>query len=110
AKIAAAWEWVKFVTGPEGQDFVSKATGYLPTNQGALAPELLGNYYEENPYFATPSKQYDRAGPWSGYPGTQSERIWREQRDIIRAVMEGAREPEEAADDLVDVAERMMQR
>lgn len=109
-KIAAAWEWVKFVTGPEGQDFVSKATGYLPTNQGALAPELLGDYYTANPYYATPSNQYNRAGPWSGYPGTQSEKIWREQRAVIRAVMEGEKAPEEGASELVAIAERLMTR
>ncbi|MEL6100367.1 MAG: ABC transporter substrate-binding protein [Pseudomonadota bacterium] len=109
-KIAAAWEWVKFVTGPEGQDFVSKATGYLPTNQGALAPELLGDYYEANPYYATPSNQYERAGPWSGYPGTQSEKIWRDQRSVIRAVMEGEQAPEDAAQELVDIAEKLMKR
>ncbi|MEM6741850.1 MAG: ABC transporter substrate-binding protein [Pseudomonadota bacterium] len=109
-QVAAAWEWVKFVTGPEGQDFVSKATGYLPTNQGALAPELLGAYYEENPYFATPAMQYERAGPWSGYPGTQSERIWREQAVVIRAVMAGEMTPEEGAPKLVEIAEELMQR
>ncbi|MEL6207176.1 MAG: extracellular solute-binding protein, partial [Pseudomonadota bacterium] len=110
AQIAATWEWVKYVTGPEGQDFVSKATGYLPTNQGSLAPELLGTYYEENPYYATPSNQYERAGPWSGYPGTQSEKIWRDQRSVIRAVMEGEIAPEEAAPQLVEIAEELMQR
>jgi len=109
-KIAAAWEYIKFVTGPKGQEFAAQITGYLPTNIGALAPELLGNYYDANPYYATPSKQYDRAGPWSGYPGTQSEKIWRDQKSVIRAVMLGEKTPEEGANELVSISENLMKR
>ena len=57
----------------------------------------MGAFYEAEPYYATPVLQYDRAGPWSGYPGTQSEKIWREQASTIRAVMEGEVTPEEGA-------------
>lgn len=109
-KIAAAWEYIKFITGPEGQEFAAKITGYLPTNLGALAPERLGAYYEANPYYATPSNQYHRAGPWAGYPGTQSEKIWRDQKSVIRAVMLGEKTPEEGAAELVSIAETLMKR
>ncbi|PCI05126.1 MAG: ABC transporter substrate-binding protein [Hyphomicrobiales bacterium] len=110
AKIAAAWEYLKFVTGPKGQEITAKITGYLPTNKGSLAPEYLGNFYAKNPYYATPSKQYQRAGAWAGYPGTQSEKIWRDQKSTIRAVMLGKKTPEEGAADLVKIAEKLMKR
>lgn len=109
-KIAAAWEYIKFITGPEGQEFAAKITGYLPTNIGARAPELLGDYYASNPYYATPSDQYDRAGSWAGYPGTQSEKIWRDQKSVIRAVMLGETTPEDGAAELVSIAEKLMKR
>ncbi|MDZ5696683.1 ABC transporter substrate-binding protein [Chelativorans sp. M5D2P16] len=109
-KVAAAWEYIKFVTGPEGQEFAAKITGYLPTNRGALAEDRLGGYYAAEPYYATPSNQYDRAGPWSGYPGTQSEKIWREQREVIHAVMTGRKAPEDGAREMVEIAEKLMQR
>lgn len=70
----------------------------------------MGDFYAANPYYATPIKQYDRAGPWSGYPGTQSEKIWREQASTIRAVMEGELSPEEGATQLKDTAEKLMTR
>ncbi|GGM17104.1 ABC transporter substrate-binding protein [Pseudooceanicola nanhaiensis] len=110
AKQKAVWEYFKFLTGPKGQEITAKNTGYLPTNKAALKDEYLGAYYAENPYFATPSSQYDRAGAWYGYPGTQSEKIWREQRSIIRAVMLGETTPEDGAAQLKTAAEDLMTR
>lgn len=109
-KIAAAWEYAKFLSGPKGQAITAKNTGYLPTNIGALGEDFLAPYYRENPYYATPSTGYDRAGPWQGYPGTQSEKIWREQKNILRAVMLGETTPADGADKMKKVAEELMQR
>lgn len=109
-KAAAAWTYIKFLTGPEGQNQTARNTGYLPTNLGALAEEYLGAYYAENPYFATPSTQYERAGKWWGYPGTQSEKIWRDQRSVIRGVMLGEMTPQEGASEIKAIAEKLMKR
>ncbi len=109
-KIDAAWEYIKFVTGPKGQEFAAKITGYLPTNKRALLPEYLGDYYKKNPYFATPGNQFERAGPWVGYKGTQSEKIWREQRTVIRSVMLGETPIKEGAAKLQKIAEDLMQK
>lgn len=109
-KIAAAWEYIKFVSGPRGQQVTAEITGYLPTNKRVLEEEYMGKFYADNPYYATPVQQYDRAGPWSGYPGTQSEKIWREQASIIRSVVKGETSPEDGAEKLVNVAEKLMKR
>jgi len=109
-KIAAVWEYIKFVSGPRGQQVTAEITGYLPTNRQVLKTEYMGAFYEAEPYYATPVLQYDRAGPWSGYPGTQSEKIWREQASTIRAVMEGEVTPEEGAAELKANAEKLMTR
>jgi multiple sugar transport system substrate-binding protein len=109
-KIAAAWEYAKFMSGPEAQAITARNTGYLPTNVGALGEAHLAPYYRENPYYATPSTGYDRAGLWQGYPGTQSEKIWREQKNILRSVMLGETTPGEGADQMKKVAEELMQR
>jgi multiple sugar transport system substrate-binding protein len=109
-KAAAAWDYIKFLTGPQGQDITARNTGYLPTNIGSLADEFLGGYYAEKPYYATPSSQYERAGAWYGYAGTQSEKIWRDQRAVIRSVMLGEVAPEEGAAQLVTIATDLMKR
>ncbi len=109
-KIAAVWEYIKFVTGPRGQEVAARITGYLPTNRRTLDDEYLGKFYAENPYYATPIKQYDRAGPWYGYPGTQNQKIWSEQRSVIKSVMEGNTSPEDGAAELKQIAEKLSQR
>lgn len=109
-KIAAAWEYAKFLSGPEAQAITAKNTGYLPTNIASLGEDFLAPYYRDNPFFATPASGYDRAGLWQGYPGTQSEKIWREQKSILRSVMLGETTPADGADKMKSVAEELMQR
>jgi multiple sugar transport system substrate-binding protein len=88
-KQKAAWEFIKFETGPIAQKIVVETTGYLPTNLLATGPEYLGPFYAQNPNFRTVSLQMDRSVPWQGYPGGNSVRIWRAQREIINGVMRG---------------------
>ncbi|WP_343504936.1 MULTISPECIES: ABC transporter substrate-binding protein [Roseobacteraceae] len=109
-KQAAVWEYLKFLTGPKGQELTAKNTGYLPTNVASLEDEYLGAYYTAEPYFATPSSQYARAGAWWGYPGTQSEKIWRDQRSVFRAVMLGETSPEAGAEEVKAIAVKLMSR
>lgn len=108
-RMKAAWEYIKFVTGPKGQEFAAKTTGYLPTNKRALLPEYLGDYYKENPFFGIPGIQFDRAGPWVGYKGTQTQKIWKEQRSVIRSVMYGKTPIAEGALKLQKIAEDLME-
>ena len=93
AKQKAAWEYAKFITGPEAQMIIVEITGYLPLNKLATGPQFLGPFYEKNPNFRTVSLQVERALPWQGYPG-DTVRIWRMQRDIINEVMRGQVTPE----------------
>jgi multiple sugar transport system substrate-binding protein len=107
AKEKAAWEYAKFITGPEAQKIVVEITGYLPTNKRATGPEFLGPFYEKNPNFRTVSLETERAVPWQGYPG-DTVRIWRAQRDIIDAVMRGKISPEDGFTKLVSETKAMM--
>jgi multiple sugar transport system substrate-binding protein len=107
-KQKAAWEFLKFVTGPEAQKIVVETTGYLPTNKRATGPEFLGSYYDKNPNFRTVSLQMDRSVPWQGYPGGNSVRIWRAQREIITSVMRGDLTPEKGHERLVAETANLM--
>lgn len=107
AKQKAAWEFLKFVTGPEAQKIVVEGTGYMPTNARAGAPEYLGKFYDANPNFRTVFSQAARAKPWQGYPAN-SVRIWRAQRDIINSMMRGMETPEVALDRLVKETNTLM--
>lgn len=108
AKRKAAWTFIKFVTGPEAQKIVVESTGYMPTNARAAGPEFLGKFYEANPNFRTVSTQMNRSLPWQGYPGGNSVRIWRAQRDIITSVMRGETTPEAGLERLVAETNALM--
>ena len=107
-KQEAAWKFVTFVTGPEAQSIVVETAGYLPTNRRALGEDYLAAFYEANPNFATAPKQIDRSWPWVGYPGGESVRIWRTQRDLIALVMRGDLSIEEGLEQIVEETEALM--
>ncbi|MCA1297343.1 ABC transporter substrate-binding protein [Stappia indica] len=98
----AAFEYIKFAASPEGQKLAVLGSGYMPTNQLAMAPELLGDFYAKNPNWKTSLNQLERAIPWGGYPGTNAVEIWRTQRDIISAVMAGDLSVEDGLAEMVD--------
>jgi multiple sugar transport system substrate-binding protein len=108
AKQAAAWKYLKWVTGPEAQNIIVRITGYLPTNKRATGPDYLAPYYAEHPNVATAARQADRSRPWAGYPGGDSVRIWRTQRDIIGTVMRGEITPEEGLKQIVEKTNALM--
>jgi multiple sugar transport system substrate-binding protein len=108
AKQAAAWKYVKWITGPEAQNIIVRITGYLPTNKLATGPNFLAPYYKEHPNVATAARQADKSRPWGGYPGGDSVRIWRTQRDIIASVMRGTVTPEEGLKQIVEQTNALM--
>lgn len=109
ARQKAAWEYAKFVTGPEAQNIIVRITGYLPTNIRATGEDFLAPYYREHPNVATAAGQADKSRPWAGYPGGDSVRIWRTQRDIIGTVMRGEVSPEDGLKQIVDQTNALME-
>ena len=103
-KQKAAWEYLKFVTGPEAQTIVVENTGYQPTNLRAGGAEFLGPFYDRNPDYRTVALQMDRSGPWQGYPRGNTVRIWRAQREIITGVMRGDIDPKTGYERLLKAA------
>lgn len=110
ARQKAAWEYAKFITGPEAQKIVVEITGYLPTNKRASGPQFLGPFYDKNPNFRTVTLETDRAVPWEGYPGQSTVQIWRAQREILTAMMRGEIGPDAALEKMATDTTAMMKR
>ena len=108
AKQKAAWDYAKFITGPEAQKIIVEITGYLPTNKRASGPAYLGPFYDKNPNFKTAALQTDRAVPWEGYPGQSTVQIWRQQRDVLNAMMRGEITPDAALEKMAKETTAMM--
>ncbi|MER8588954.1 ABC transporter substrate-binding protein [Mesorhizobium sp. M1338] len=100
AKRAAAWDYVRFATGPEGQSIVVPNTGYMPTNTLALDKDHLGAFYEKHPNWYTSVLQMPRARPWFSWPGDNGVQIGEVLRDEMTAIALGSKEPDAALADM----------
>ena len=103
ARQKAAWEYIAFVTGPEGQKIIVENTGYAPANAKVIEDKsYLGDFYANNPNALVAHSQVANfAGPWYAYPGAEGVAA----TDLIAAslveVAEGA-DPDSTIKDLAD--------
>jgi multiple sugar transport system substrate-binding protein len=97
AKQAAAWEFIKFAAGPVGQTIMVHNTGYMPSSQIAIdTPDLLGDYYKNNPNMRTAISQRARTTAWLGFPGENSLKAIQVIYDAMESVIAGKAMPEQA--------------
>ncbi len=85
AKQKAAWEYIQFITGPEGAKVVVENTGYAPTNALVLEDAAyLGEFYAGNQNARVAHAQVAaHAGPWYAYPGSEGVAV----TDLIAAAL-----------------------
>lgn len=107
-KRQAAWEFIKFATGPEGQKIAVLGSGYMPTNLKASDAAYLGDYYKDHPDWTTSMKQWPAARNWFGYPGNKGTKIWRAQQNILGSVIRGDTSPDEGLKQLVEVTTSLL--
>ncbi|MDH3741448.1 MAG: ABC transporter substrate-binding protein [Hyphomicrobiales bacterium] len=109
-KQKAAWEYIQFVTGPEGAKVVVENTGYAPTNALVLEDEAyLGAFYTNNQNAKIAHAQVAaHAGPWYAYPGSEGVAV----TDLIGAalvdVADGGADPEETIKALADTVRKKL--
>ncbi|UCI31741.1 ABC transporter substrate-binding protein [Mesorhizobium sp. B4-1-4] len=97
AKIAAAWKFLKFASGPEAQTLIVKATGLVPVNTVAVNdPAFLADYYKENPNALTAIKELPRVKVQNANPEPNGQRITTVIRDYLQSVVTLKQTPEEA--------------
>lgn len=94
AKRAAAWEFVKYMTSPEVQAEVSKASGYMPVN--VQTAKALEGFYAENPNFQTVFKSMNAAMAWFAYPNNTADDVWKGVAPVLDQLQRGKTSPEEA--------------
>ena len=111
AKRDAAWKYLHFSTGAEGQALMVKNTGYLPCNQVAIDdPQYLGEFYRENPLFLASVKQIPLSIPWYAFPGTNSVRVTQTMVDNLARVVEQRATPEQVQADMAAEVRRLLPR
>ncbi|MCQ4160481.1 ABC transporter substrate-binding protein [Roseomonas sp. GC11] len=111
AKREAAWKFLRFSTGPEGQAMMVKNTGYLPCNQLAIdQPQYLAAFYKDNPLFVPAVKQIPISVPWYAFPGTNSVRVTQTMVDNLARIVEQRATPAEVQADMAAEVRRLLPR
>ncbi|MDX8450224.1 ABC transporter substrate-binding protein [Mesorhizobium captivum] len=111
AKQAAAWDYLKFVTGPDGQTMMVKFTGSLPNNEKAIKnPDLLGKFYQENPNQLAATRQLSDLGDWFTFPGENAVKINTAINDDLQSVVSLKLEPDAALDKMVKDVQALLLR
>ncbi|MEH2505266.1 ABC-type glycerol-3-phosphate transport system substrate-binding protein [Bradyrhizobium sp. AZCC 1578] len=96
AKRDAAWEVVKFWTGPKGAAIMAETTGYMPPNK--VANDIhLKDFYVKNPNNYTAVSQLALLTKWYAFPGDNGLKITDVIKDHLNSIVTGARTKEAEA-------------
>jgi multiple sugar transport system substrate-binding protein len=96
----AAWRFIEFATGPEGQKHVVRFEGFPPVNTRAYDIPEVAEFFQENPLRQPDVDQLQRAQPWVAFPGENSVRITRVIRDNVDRVVQQSATPREVLDSM----------
>ncbi|MFW6362349.1 MAG: ABC transporter substrate-binding protein [Spirochaeta sp.] len=96
-KEQAAWEFLKYLSSPEGTTQIASGMGYMAVRQSAVSdPDLMGTYLrEENPPAYTTYTQIPDMTQWNNFPGRGGTRIFKIVQDNIQAVFSRQKTPEQ---------------
>ncbi|WP_321897249.1 extracellular solute-binding protein [Burkholderia cepacia] len=95
-KQKAAWEFIKFATGPVGSTVLVNNSGYIPGNTLAASdPNLLGNFYARNPAYRAMFDQIPALTKFYSWPGENSMKIPMVIRDYLQKVVTRRATPEQ---------------
>ena len=97
AKQKAAWEYIKFATGPVGATIMVKGTGYFPANAlPAKDAKMLGDFYAQNPNHRVAIGQLPAMTAWYAFPGENGLKITDVIKDHLQSVVNQSTKPEDA--------------
>ena len=109
AKQKAAWEFVKFATGPLGASIMAKTTGYMPPNKVAN-DVYLKDFYVQNPNNYTAVKQLPILTKLYAFPGENGLKITDVIKDHLNSIITGTRanEPEKVLQDMARDVQKLL--
>ncbi|PSH60880.1 ABC transporter substrate-binding protein [Phyllobacterium sophorae] len=93
----AAWEFLKFAAGAEGQMIIAKNSTYIPANSRvATDASMLGQFYADRPNMKPIVDQLSILDGWYAFPGQNSSKIIDVLINHMRSVITLKVEPEAA--------------
>ena len=94
AQQKAAWELIKWMTGPEKSGWWSRATGYFAPNMAAYDLPEMKDFLAKAPQAAVAVKQLQFAKPW--FATYKTVPVRKALEDEVQAVLSGKKSPKEA--------------
>ena len=109
AKQKAAWQFIKFATGPLGASIMAKTTGYMPPNKVAN-DVYLKDFYVQNPNNYTAVKQLPILTKWYAFPGENGLKITDVIKDHMNSIVTRNRsgEPENVLQDMTRDVQKLL--
>lgn len=97
----AAWQFMKFVSGPAGQIIIGRSSGYFPANTAVVRrADWLGSYYDSRALTRAVTESMPFAGRPYEFPGNNSSKIYSVISDHVESVITLSRTPAEALDSM----------
>ena len=91
----AAWNFLKFAAGAEGQTIIAKSSGYMVANSlVASNPDMLGRFFAERPVMKPVVDALPILDGWYAFPGENNGKIIKTITDDMRSVILLEAEPE----------------
>lgn len=109
ARQQAAWQFMKFVSGPAGQIIIGKSSGYFPSNAAVLRrADWLGSYYESHSLTRAVTQSMPFTTKLYEFPGNNSAKIYSVISDHVESVITLSREPAEALHSMKRTVEALL--
>lgn len=111
AKQKAAFDYIKFVTGPEGATIMVNNTGYMPsTALPGTREDMLAKFYRENPNWNTTLQQLPVMTGWYAFPGQNALKITDVINDHLQTVVNKSRKAEAVLPQMVSDVQGLLPR
>ena len=108
-KQAAAWRYMKFITGAEGATMMVKGTGYMPPNSvPADDPKMLKEFYATRPNHLTSLAQQPFMTAWYAFPGENNIKIISTIKDRLQTVVDKSADPKAALAAMTDDVNKLL--
>ncbi len=108
-KQKAAWEYIKFATGKIGSTYMVKSTGYMAGNEiPPKDPDLLGNFYKENPNYMASVRQLPIMTQWYAFPGKNGLKITDVIKDHMQRVVTKQDDPEKILKEMAQDVQKLL--
>lgn len=105
----AAWDFIKFATGPKATTIVAQGMGYMANRKSAVAtPELMGDFLSKSQNAKTTYEQVGDMVPWYNFPGKAGTRIYKLVQDNMEAAFLKQKEPAQALKDAATEANALL--